>query len=154
MKKLIAVLMTLCLLGTACAALADTESPTWDSMPEAVVEGADEASFEGEWVLNVAFSGFEYADNETLVSKFDYAFVPVKIAGGKITREIQNEYGEFVPEEFTYTFTAGHLEGTDTEGRSFAVDLLTDGSICFNVFYPGEDGTVTDLALYMVHPAE
>ena len=82
MKKLIAILMTLCLLGAACAALADTEPPVWDSMPEAVLEGVDEASFEGEWVLNVAFAGFDYADNETLVSQFDYAFVPVRIADG------------------------------------------------------------------------
>ena len=59
MKKLTAILMTLCLLFGACAAVADLIPPEWDSMPHVVLEDDDttisEASYEGEWVLNVAF---------------------------------------------------------------------------------------------------
>lgn len=158
MKKLIAVLMALCLLGTACAALADTEPPTWDSMPEAVVEDEnttiEESSYEGEWVLYAAFDGTEYADNEKLFSVFDYDFVPFKIGDGKITREVQNQYGEFVTEESTYIFSAGQLQGDDYKGHPFAVDLLEDGNIVLSVFYPGEGDTMTCLSLFLVHPAE
>lgn len=158
MKKLVAILMTLCLVCGACAALADTETPTLDSMPAVVLEDEnttiDEAAFQGEWVLNVAFNGTEYADNEMLFNVFDYDFVPVVIADGKLTREIQNEYGEFIKEEVPYTFTAGQLQGTDAKGHSFAVELLEDGNIVLSVFYPGENDEMTCLSVFMVHPAE
>ena len=50
MKKMVATLMALCLLFTACAALADTEPPTFESMPQMVVEDekttVDEKAFQ------------------------------------------------------------------------------------------------------------
>ena len=158
MKKIFAILTALCLLCASCAALADTETPTFDSMPAAVLEDydnpIDEAVFQGEWVLNAAFEGTEYADNETLVNTFDYDFVPIVIADGKITKEVQNENGEFCTVEIPYTFEAGQLQGTDDNGRTFAIDPLEDGSIALAVFYPGEGDEVICLTLFMVHPAQ
>ena len=158
MKKIFAILTTLCLLCAACAAVADTEIPDFDKMPGAVIEDdettVDEAVFQGEWVLNAAFAGTEYADNETLFNTFDYDFVPYVIADGKITREIESGDGEFTTVEMPYTFEAGQLQGTDNNGHLFAVDSLEDGSIAMAVFYPGEGDEVTCLTLFLVHPAE
>ena len=158
MKKIFAILTTLCLLCAACAAVADTEIPDFDKMPGAVIEDdettVDEAVFQGEWVLDVAFAGTEYADNETLVNTFDYDFVPIVIADGKVTKEVQNDNGEFCTVEMPYTFEAGQLQGTDDNGRTFAIDPLEDGSIAMAVFYPGEGDEVVCLTLFMVHPAQ
>ena len=156
MKKIFAVLMALCLLCASCAALADTETPTFDSMPAAVLEDddttVDEAVFQGEWILDAAFAGTDYISNETLLSTFDYDFVPLVIADGKITKEVQNENGEFSTVEIPYTFEAGQLQGTDEKGRSFAIDPLVDGSIALAVFYPGEGDEVICVTLFLVHP--
>ena len=158
MKKIFAILTTLCLLCAACAAVADTEIPDFDKMPGAVIEDdettVDEAVFQGEWVLDVAFAGTEYVDNETLSSTYGYDFAPIVIADGKVTKEIQNDNGEFYTVEMPYTFEAGQLQGTDENGRSFAIDPLEDGSIALAVFYPGEGDEVTCLTLFLVHPAE
>ena len=90
MKKLIAFLMTLCLLCASCAALADTEIPTWESMPGAVIEDenttVDEAAFEGEWVMNVAFLGTEYVDEQTLFDTYNFNFMPFQGSSSLIKR--------------------------------------------------------------------
>ena len=157
MKKLFAMLMALCLLFTACAAVADMEIPDWNKMPNAVIEDenttVDEAAFQGEWVLNVAFAGTEYVDEQTLAGTYDYNFMPYMIADGKISQDYQNEYGEFVTMEAPYTFEAGQLQGTGSNGRTFAVDLLEDGNIVLSVFYAGESGAVTCLSVFLTHPA-
>ena len=66
MKKLFAILMTLCMLCAACSTLVDREIPTWDNMPKVVIEDenttVDEAAFEGEWVLDKAFLATDYID--------------------------------------------------------------------------------------------
>ena len=53
MKKIAAVLMTLCLLCTALPALADMEIPVFENMPGVVIEDdnttVDEKAFEGEY---------------------------------------------------------------------------------------------------------
>ena len=156
MKKLFAILMTLCLLCAACAALADMDPPTFDSMPAAVIEDddttVDEAAFQGEWVLNVAFADTEYVDESTLSEVYDYNFMPYVIADGKISQDLQNEYGEFTTVEMPYVFDAGQLQGTDAAGRSFAVDLLEDGNIALSVFFPGEGDAVICLSIFLVHP--
>lgn len=158
MKKLYAILMALCLLCAACAAMADMEIPDWDSMPMVVIEDedttVDEAAFEGEWVLNVAFFGTEYVDEQTLAGSYDYNFMPYRIAEGKILQDIQNEYGEFETLEMPYVFEAGQLQGTDGNGRDFAVELLEDGNIVMSVFIPGEDGAMECLSVFLMHPAE
>ena len=158
MKKLITVLTALCLLCASFAAFADIIPPTFDSMPGVVIEddetAVDEAAFEGEWVLNVAFADAEYIDESTLFGTYDYNFMPFVIADGKITQDLQNENGEFVTVEMPYEFVAGQLQGKDGSGRDFVVELLEDGNIVMSVFFPAEDGTVTCLSVFLVHPAE
>lgn len=157
-KKMMAMLTALCLLCAAGAALADMEIPSWDSMPYVVMEDenttVDEAAFEGEWVLNVAFANTEYVDPETLAGSFDFNFMPYVIADGKVSQDIQNEYGEFVTVEMPYTFDAGQLQGKDAMGRDFAIELLEDGNIVLSVFFPGEEDAVICLSVFLVHPAE
>ena len=158
MKKLFAILMSLCVLCAACTVLADMEIPTWDSMPKVVMEDenttVDEAAFEGEWVLNVAFAGTEYVDEATLFDSYDFNFMPYRIAEGKVMQDIQNEYGEFSTVEMPYTFEAGQLQGQDASGRDFAVELLEDGNIVMSVFFPGEGDTMICLSVFLVHPTE
>ena len=158
MKKHLAILMTLCLMCASCAAMADMEPPTWDSMPHVVLEDenttVDESAFEGEWVLNVAFAGTEYVDEQTLAGSYEYNFMPYLIADGKIMQDVQNEYGEFVTVEMPYTFEAGQLQGKDASGRDFAVELLEDGNIVMSVFCPGEGDAVICLSVFLTHPAE
>lgn len=156
MKKMFAILATLCLICASCAALADTEIPVFENMPLVVVEDEDtkveETAFEGEWVLQYAFADTVYADNEVLFSTFDYDFVPYVIAEGKITKYVQKESEEFVTVEMPYTFEAGQLVGQDENGRDFVVELLEDGNIVMSVFYPGEGDALVCLSLYLVHP--
>ena len=156
MKKLIAFLMTLCLLCASCAALADTEIPTWESMPGAVIEDenttVDEAAFEGEWVMNVAFLGTEYVDEQTLFDTYNFNFKPFRIGDGKIAQDIEDGEGEFRTVETSYTFEAGQLQSQDGSGLNFAIDLLEDGNIVLSVFLPGEGETLDCLSVFMVHP--
>ena len=158
MRKIIAILMALSLLCAVFAASADMEIPDWSSMPKVVAEDenttVDEAAFKGEWVLNVAFADTEYVTPETLFDEFDFDFVPYFIGEGKITQDIQNEYGEFYTVEMPYVFETGQLLGTDGSGRDFVVELLEDGNIVISVFYPKADGTVTCLSVFLMHPAE
>lgn len=157
MKKMIAILMALTLLCMSCAALADMGIPDWNTMPAVVIEDEDttvqEASFEGEWVLNVAFADTVYVTPETLFDDYDFNFMPYVIGEGKIRQDLQNENGEIVTTETPYTFEAGQLQGEDSKGRSFAVELLEDGNIVLSVFYPGEGDTVICLSVYLMHPA-
>ena len=158
MKKLFAFLMALCLLGAACAVLADMEIPTWDEMPGVVIEDedtiVDEAAFQGEWVLNVAFADTVYIDEQTLAGTYDYNFMPYCIADGKVTQEVENEYGEFQTVEMPYTFEAGQLQGQDASGRDFVFELLEDGNVVMSVFFPGEGDTVVCLSVFMMRPAD
>ena len=158
MKKLFAILMSLVLLCAACAASADMEIPDWFSMPGVVIEDenvtVDEAAFAGEWVLNVAFAGTEYVTPEELSGDFDFNFMPYCIGEGKITQDLENEYGEFVTIEMPYVFEAGQLQGVDGSGRDFVVELLEDGNIVMSTFFAEEDDTVTCLSVYLMHPAE
>ena len=158
MKKIFAILVTLRLLCAACAATADLETPDFDSMPAVVLEDEDttveEAAFEGEWVLNVAFADMVYVDDSTLFDKFNYNFMPIVISEGKISQDEQQENGEFITREMAYTFEAGQLVGTDDDGHTFVVELLEDGNIVMTGFFPGEGDAVINLAVYLRHPEE
>ncbi len=158
MKKMIAFLMALTMLCAACAATADMEIPLWEDMPEVVMEEdgvtVDEAAFAGEWVLNVAFAGRDYVMESDLFDLYGYNFMPYVIGEGKITQDFQQENGEFVTLEAPYTFESGQLQGTDLNGRDFAVDLLEDGNIVLSIFYPGEDETMICLSVFLKHPEE
>ena len=156
MKKTIAVLTVLVLLCAACSAFADMVIPTMADMPGVIIEDGEtvveESAFEGTWVLNAAFDTEGYVDSEKLFNKYNFNYEPYVIGGGKILQDQQNEYGEFVTEEIPYTLTAGQLQGEDDDGLAFVVEALEDGNIVITVFYPGEDGAVLWLAMYMMHP--
>ncbi len=158
MKKFAAILTVLCLLCAAFSAVADMEIPVWENMPSVVLEDenttVDEAAFEGEWVLNVAFANTEYVDPETLAGSYDFNFMPFCIADGKVTQDLQNEYGEFVTVEMPYTFEAGQLQGMDGNDRPFVFELLEDGNIVMSLFFPGEGDAVICLSVFLTHPAE
>ena len=158
MKRLIALLMALCLACASCAVLADMEIPVFDDMPAVVMEDesttVEESAFEGEWVLNVAFANLEYVDEQTLFGSYDYNFMPYTIADGMVTQDVQQENGEFVTVEMPYTFEAGQLRGKDGGGRDFVIELLEDGNIVMSVFFPGDGDTLTCLSVFLVHPAE
>ena len=158
MKKFFAILMTLCLMCAACAAMADMEIPDWNSMPGVVIEDdetiVEETAFEGEWVLDVAFAGTEYVDEQTLAGTYDFNFMPYIILDGKVMQDLQQENGEFVTVEMPYIFDAGQLQGTDGAGRSFVIELLDNGNIVMSVFFPGEGDAMVCLSVFMVHPAE
>ncbi|MBR4503076.1 MAG: hypothetical protein IKP22_14520 [Clostridia bacterium] len=158
MKKIFAILMALCMMFAACAAMADMETPVMSNMPGVVIEDeettVEESAFRGEWVLDVAFAGTEYADPQTLAEKYDFNFMPYIIADGKVMQDLQQENGEFVTVEMPYVFEAGQLQGKDAAGRDFVFELLENGNVVMSVFFPGEGDTVTCLSVYMVHPAE
>ncbi len=158
MKKLIAMLMTLCLLCTAGASVADMEIPKMKDMPAVVLEDetttVDEASFRGEWVLDVAFAGQDYVDEQTLAGTYDYNFMPYSIADGKVTQDVQNGNGEFVTKEMPYVFEAGQLQTQDPAGRDVVFELLENGNIVMSVFFPGEGDEVVCLSVFLKHAAE
>ena len=157
MKKILAILTVLCMMFAACAAMADMEIPVFNDMPGVVLEDeettVDEAAFQGEWKLDVAFAGTVYVDEQTLAEKYDYNFMPYRIADGKVTQDVQQANGEFVTVEMPYTFEAGQLQGKDAEGHDFAIELLEDGNIVMSTFFPGENDEVICLSVFMVHPA-
>ncbi len=158
MKKKLAILMSLCLLCAASAAMADMQIPEWDSMPCVVMEDdhttVDEAAFNGEWVLNVAFAGHDYVDPSTLFEQYDFNFMPYIISDGKVSQDYQQENGEFVTVDMPCVFEAGQLQGQDSHGRDFVVELLEDGNVVMSVFFPGENGTVTCLSVFLKHPEQ
>ena len=158
MKKLLAILMTLCLMCAACCAMADMEIPLWENMPGVIMEDddtvVDEAAFQGEWVLNVAFLGTTYLTEQELSERFDYNFMPFIIADGKVMQDYQQENGEFITLETEYTFESGQLQGEDGRGTGYAIELLEDGNIVLSVFFPGEDDVMQCLSLFLKHPEE
>lgn len=158
MKKLLAILMTLCLLCAAFAAVADMEIPNWDDMPQVIIEDddteVDEAAFEGEWVLGTAFLESEYISLSDLIDLIGFNTMPIVISEGKITQDYQQENGEFITLETTYTFESGQLQAEDTDGQNFVIEQLEDGNIVISLFIPGEGETVKCISLFMVHPEE
>lgn len=158
MKKFASILMTLCLLCASCAALADTEPPVFSDMPGVVLEDenttVDKAAFNGTWVLNAAFLVQDYLSPEKLDEDYHFGFEPIDIADGKLTREIQDDNGEFHTAELDLTFDCGQLSGEDGQGYSFVLELLEDGNIVLSVFIPGENDEMQCLSLFLQHPDE
>ena len=156
MKKILSILTALCLLCAMSAATADMEIPTFDSMPGVIMEDdtttVNEAGFEGEWVLNVAFADDTYVSEETLAGTYDFNFMPFVIGNGKITQDRQQANGEFVTVEMPYTFEAGQLQGQDANGRNMVVEQLEDGNLVMSVFFPGEGEQVVCLSVFLKHP--
>ena len=157
MKKLFAILMTLCLLCAACAATADMEIPDWNSMPNLVDNednAIEESAFAGEWVLDVAFADQTYITEQELAGTYHYNFMPFIIGDGLVKQDMQNENGEFVTLELPYVFEYGQIHGTDDQGTQFVFELLENGNLVMSVFFPGEGEKVTCLSVFLKHPEE
>ena len=156
MKKLLSVLMALCLLCAGITALAEEKAPVWENMPLVVTaeEGVEltDADFEGDWIADKVFYGTVYMTPEEVKAK-GLAILPIRIAGGKVSHTFTDELGEHeVSAE--YTLENNQLLFTDGEGLETVIEKLEDGNIVLSIFVPGEDETPTCVSFFMVHPEE
>ena len=154
MKKLISVLMALCLLCAAAAALAEEEAPSWDKMPLVVTvdEGVEltDADFEGDWIWDKVFVNTVYLTPEE-VEENGLNIHPMRIADGKVTNFFTDEEGEHA-ESVEYTLENNQLIFTDGEGLEGVFEKLEDGNIVLTILLPGENDTVNNVTFFMVHP--
>ena len=153
MKKLFSVLLVLCLLCTAAAALAE-EAPAWEDMPLVVTieEGLEltDADFEGDWIVDKVFVDTVYLTPEE-AEENGLAIRPIRIAGGQVINVVTDEEGEHeVPA--AYTLESNQLLFTDGDGIEAVIEKLEDGNIVLTVFIPREDETVSNVTFFMVHP--
>jgi len=155
MKKLISVLMALCLLCTAAAALA--EALTLDQMPAVVTvdEGVEltDADFEGDWVADKVFFNETYLTPEQVV-EYGFNIRPIRIAEGKVINIVTDDEGEQHEAAEEYTLENNQILFTDGQGLDCVFEKLEDGNIVMSVFVTGEDETVNCVSFFMVHPAE
>ena len=157
MKRLIAILMTLCLMCTAAALAGAAEAtPVLADMPAVVTvdEGVEltAADFEGSWTPDKVFYGEKYLSLEEAAAA-GAVTRPFRIADGKIYMDIPEESGEVQTVEMDITVEANQIQATDGAGLDFVIEKLTDGNIVLSVFVPGEGDTVTCISIFMV-PAE
>lgn len=151
MKKLLSVLMTLCLLCVAVAALAE-ETSVWDSMPNVVTATEDleltDADFAGEWVADKVFIDTVYLTPEE-VEVYELTIRKIRIGDGQIVNIIPTDEGDQeAPAE--YTIENNQLLFTDGQGIEAVVEKLEDGNIVMNVFLPQEDETVISVTIFFV----
>ena len=156
MKKLLSVLLTLCLLCTAAAALAEA-TPTLSDMPDVVIEDENTtvelSAFNGIWDLDLAFVGELYVDLETLATTYGLTVPPIRIEDGSFFYYDDNGEGGAVERGYACTFEAGQLQG-EADGINFCFDTLVNGNIVMSMFLPGEGDEVICVSLFMVHPEE
>ncbi len=153
MKKMLSILMALCLLCTVGAALAE-ETPTFEKMPLVVTveEGTEltDADFEGDWIPDKAFYGTTYMSPEEAEAK-SLAIRPIRIADGKIIMIVTDEQGEHeVSAE--YTLENNQMLFTDGQGYECVIEKLEDGNIVLSVFIPTENEAPDCVSFFMVHP--
>ena len=154
MKKLLSVLMALCLLCAGVAALAEEKAPVFENMPLVVTteEGAEltDADFEGDWIVDKVFYDTVYMTPEEVKAK-GLAILPIRIASGKVSHTFTDELGEHeVSAE--YTLENNQLLFTDGEGLETVIEKLEDGNIVLSIFVPGEGETPSCVSFFMVHP--
>lgn len=154
MKKLFSILMALCLLCTAAAALADDEVPSFDDMPGVIIAEDDveltDAGFEGEWVMDKVFYDTTYLSPEEVEAN-GLAIRPIRIADGKVYSKFEDEDGEHETST-DYTIESNQLLFSSGDGLDFVIEKLVDGNIVMNIFVPGEGDTLIDISIFMVHP--
>ena len=147
MKKLFAILMTLCLL---CSAAAFAETPTFADMPSMVLL---DSFFEGTWDAGLVFANEIYVDLGDLAREYSIFIPTVTIDADEklVIFEGESEFGEFFREEYPYILENSQLECEDDEGRIYIFELLEDGSICLETFVEGinEPGTIA-ITVFMV----
>ena len=146
MKKIIAVLMALCLL---CSAAALAETPKFEDMPAMILL---DSFFEGTWVAKTAFAGETYVDLDMLPAVYNISIPTVTITEAEhlVIIEGTNENGEAVREEYPYTLENSQLECEDDEGQILLFELLEDHNICLSVFVPGEGEETMCISIFMV----
>ena len=146
MKKIIAVLMTLCLL---CSAAALAEAPKFEDMPGMIFL---DSLFEGTWDAGTAFAGEVYIDLGDLGREHSIYIPTVTINAAEklVIFEGESEYGEFFREEYPYTLENSQLECEDDEGQIYVFELLEDGNICMTTFVPGEGDGLLAITVFMV----
>ena len=156
MKKLFSVLLALCLLCTAAAALAEAKAPTMDDMPQAVTLEEDlelkDADFEGEWVVDKVFYGDTYLTPEQVIEN-GLTIAPMRIADGKLYIIYTNEEGER-EESKPYTLENNQINVTDESGIDATFDKLEDGNLLMSLFLPGEGDAKICVSCFLVHPAK
>ena len=155
MKKLISILMALCLLCVAVAALAEAETPSWDKMPLVVTveEGTEltDADFEGEWVVDKVFVNEIYM-TPAEVEENGLALPPMRIAEGKIFSTNMGDDGEKETAE-AYTLENNQILFKDASGLEAVFEKLEDGNIVMSLFLPSDGETPNCVSFFMVHPA-
>ena len=146
MKKIIVVLMTLCLL---CSAAAMAETPKFEDMPSMVIL---DSFFEGTWNAGTAFAGEVYIDLGDLESEYSISVPTVTIEAGEmlVIFEGESDYGESFRKEYPYTLENSQLVCEDDEGRTYVFELLEDGSICMSTFVPGEGEGMLAITVFMI----
>ena len=153
MKKIVSVLVALCLFCAAGAALAETV-PAWNDMPLPVIEDEnttiDEAAFQGTWKADKAFVGETYIDQEALKTDYNIIVPNIRLADGKIYYDSVDENGEAVEHGEPYTFEAGQIGFSDETGNLAVIDLLEDGNIEMSLFLKGEGDQVQCITVYMI----
>ena len=146
MKKIITVLVTLCLL---CSAAAMAEAPKFADMPSMVLL---DSFFEGIWDADTAFAGEVYIDLGDLGRDYSI-YIPTVIINADeklVIFEGESDYGEFFREEYPYTLENSQLECEDDEGKTYVFELLEDGNICLTTFVPGEGEGMLAITVFMV----
>ena len=145
MKKMISVLMILCLFLAAAAALAEG-TPTLESMPKAVEE-TDIAKFDGTWEPSAnIFTDGAYAELEQVIN----AFNPPKIliGDGVIFFDDIDDDGNAAAIELTGTPDAGKLTA-EYKGDQMVFQLLEDGNIRLDKIIEDDNDTVTITVFYV-----
>ena len=154
MKKLLSVLMALCLLCVGAAALAEEKAPVWEKMPLVVTteEGTEltDADFEGDWIVDKVFYDTVYMTPEEVKAK-GLAILPIHIAGGKVSHTFTDEQGTHEVST-DYTLENNQILFTDGEGIESVIEKLEDGNIVLSIFVPGEGETLSCVSYFMVHP--
>ena len=150
MKKILAVLMALCMLCTAVCALADEaedDAADYAELPQ-VMEAESEDDFYGEWALDAVLIGDTVVDAETAIAEIFGGEEPlVGIHDGFLYDYTLDEDGEIIEDktkEYEYTFTDGRLEG-EGEGQKFIIELLEDANIVMTIVT--DDG---EISMFMV----
>ena len=146
MKKLIAVLMALCLLCSAAAALAETqEEPHVITVDEGVE--LTEKDFEGVWVVEYVKKGDELMSDEDVTANFTLG--TITIADKTVT---------IVYDEESSVTYACHADANqlyiEEEGNIATFEKLSDGNLVMSQFAEAEDGSTICFSFMLVHPAE
>ena len=149
MKKILSILMTLCVLFAAVPALAEDAAPTLDSMPHVIIydnlEEPDIALFNGTWEpTEYIFTDGVYVELENIIT----AFNPPKILiyDGVIFFDDMDSDGNVTAVELTGTLDAGQLTA-DYNGDEMIFQLLEDGNIVLDMII-NDDNDTMDISVF------